>query len=617
MCKHQESLQKPIENLFFHLHSPVINSKHNFFNFFILLLIIEVIIFFFVRCRMLAKQVESNGNADSNIVKKYTPVDPSILSAATTSSTAAVAPINELESNFGSEIETYKDERGRVRVSRSRGLGIRMTRDIQRNLDFIKEYEQEGDMGEDSSAMEDTPSVEANDLTTDISLSRNEAMEISFSEDPEEEKDSIDDIFLHIAAGVSPNKEPVVSDDSEDIWEDGIVGETGAIGKERDGKKENDNLWIDNSSEGDDVDWEDGASEMHVTVSNSRSEPAKVSKGAIEEEALVQEAIRRSLEESVVREPRIGKCDDKIGSNIPEEKDCDKEEVDWEEGTCHSPINATISLHEEQDSPMQEAITRSLEDLGREKSSTEMAASTDAVTPGQICIDTDIDPVESRGGTYSEERHNEEIIVEGTPNVSDVSIDWKLSEPNIEKLQGRAAGSRSNEVSPEFLKQQQADELGNMKGPLASSDLGPISEIGVSFDSNQFDKSSQGPVSSSDLASTSDRGVHEFNRTSDSNQSFVGLNGNNNIVKENAEINLVSGMAIGGDVGVSNPTMVDATDENLMDDLNTISDANLQEEISLLRQEQAELGHERRKLESHAEAVSSEMFAECQVVICT
>ncbi|XP_078178846.1 5'-3' exonuclease family protein isoform X2 [Carex rostrata] len=564
--------------------------------------------------QVLAKQVGSNGNADSNIVKKYTPVDPSILTAATTSSTATVAPIKELESNFGSEIETYKDERGRVRVSRSRGLGIRMTRDIQRNLDFIKEYEQEGNMGEDSSAMEDTPSVEASDLTTDISLSRNEALEISFLEDPEE-KDSIDDIFLHIAAGVSPNKEPVVSDDSEGIWEDGIVGETGAVGKERDGKKENDIVWIDNSSERDDVDWEDGASEMHATVSNSRSESAKVSKGAIEEEALVQEAIRRSLEESVVREPRVGKCDDKIGSNMPEEKDSDKEEVDWEEGTCHSPINATISLHEEQDTLMQEAIARSLEDLGREKSSTEMAASTDAVTPGQICIDTDIGPVESRGGTYSEERYNEEIIVEGTPNVSDFSVDWKLSEPNIEKLQGWAVGPRSNEVSPEFLKQQQADELGNMKGPIASSDLGPISEIGVSFDSNQFDKSSQGPVASSDLASTSDRGVHEFNRTSDLNQSFVGLNGNNNIVKENAEINLVSGMAIDGHAGVSNPTMVDAADENLMDDLNTISDANLQEEISLLRQEQAELGHERRKLESHAEAVSSEMFAECQELL--
>src|SRR5207253_1315141 len=37
---------------------------------------------------------------------------------------------------------TYRDERGRIRVSRVRAMGIRMTRDIQRNLDFIKENEE-------------------------------------------------------------------------------------------------------------------------------------------------------------------------------------------------------------------------------------------------------------------------------------------------------------------------------------------------------------------------------------------------------------------------------------------------------------------------------------------
>jgi hypothetical protein len=39
----------------------------------------------------------------------------------------------------------------------------------------------------------------------------------------------------------------------------------------------------------------------------------------------------------------------------------------------------------------------------------------------------------------------------------------------------------------------------------------------------------------------------------------------------------------------------------------------LDKELSLLRQEQINLGNERRKLQSHAESVSSEMFAECQV----
>jgi DNA excision repair protein ERCC-5 len=49
------------------------------------------------------------------------------------------------------------------------------------------------------------------------------------------------------------------------------------------------------------------------------------------------------------------------------------------------------------------------------------------------------------------------------------------------------------------------------------------------------------------------------------------------------------------------------------DDNHTISASYVDAELSRLRQEQIDLGHERRKLESHAESVSSEMFAECQV----
>ncbi|XAR51840.1 Spleen exonuclease [Bertholletia excelsa] len=43
---------------------------------------------------------------------------------------------------FNSDVMTYMDERGRVRVSKVRAMGIRMTRDLQRNLDLMKEIEQ-------------------------------------------------------------------------------------------------------------------------------------------------------------------------------------------------------------------------------------------------------------------------------------------------------------------------------------------------------------------------------------------------------------------------------------------------------------------------------------------
>lgn len=44
-----------------------------------------------------------------------------------------------------------------------------------------------------------------------------------------------------------------------------------------------------------------------------------------------------------------------------------------------------------------------------------------------------------------------------------------------------------------------------------------------------------------------------------------------------------------------------------------ITEANLEEEILVLGEEEQELGDVRRKLERNAESVSSEMFAECQV----
>ncbi|KAJ3688064.1 hypothetical protein LUZ61_017228 [Rhynchospora tenuis] len=570
--------------------------------------------------QMLAKQVGNDGNADSNIVKKHTISDPSILSAATSSRSAKEAPINELQSDYTSEFETYKDERGRVRVNRLRGLGIRMTRDIQRNLDFIKEYEQESNMVGDSPSVKDGPSIETNDLSSDISLPRSDLMEISFLEDPAESRDSIDDIFLSLAAGVSSNKEPVVSDDSEGIWEDGIVEETGVSGIEREGEKENDVVCVGNSSEGDDIDWEDGASEIPVTLSKNQSEQCKVSKGVLEEEALVQEAIRRSLEESFVKDARVGKGDDNIDNNMSEENDGDEQEVDWEEGTSCSPSNTTYSQQEEENNLMQEAIKRSLEDLPRENSYNEMLAQTDTVKPVEssrlLGIGISSDPVESRGSEYGEGSHSEKNVVEGASNVSDVFVDRKLSEANIEELKRRADDSKSDEPSPESEKEQPADAIGNIKGPSASADLGSVSERGVhqfdrSSDSNQLDRSSKGHAASSNLGFTSETGLHKLDRSSDLNQSFGDSIGD----KDSTEIKLVSGITIGGDAGLSNLTIEDTADENLMDDLNTISEANLQEEISLLRQEQSELGHQRRKLESHAEAVSNEMYAECQELL--
>uniref|UniRef100_A0A0A9BDF9 DNA-repair protein UVH3, putative n=1 Tax=Arundo donax TaxID=35708 RepID=A0A0A9BDF9_ARUDO len=69
-----------------------------------------------------------------------------------------------------------------------------------------------------------------------------------------------------------------------------------------------------------------------------------------------------------------------------------------------------------------------------------------------------------------------------------------------------------------------------------------------------------------------------------------------------------------GDTGFST-SKINYTNLGDNDDNHSMSTTYLDRELSLLRQEQIDLGSERRKLESHAESVSSEMFAECQELL--
>jgi DNA excision repair protein ERCC-5 len=63
------------------------------------------------------------------------------IAAGNVSKTSAGLVGNDSSEPVDESIETYLDERGRFRVSRSRAMGMRMTRDIQRNLDLMKEIE--------------------------------------------------------------------------------------------------------------------------------------------------------------------------------------------------------------------------------------------------------------------------------------------------------------------------------------------------------------------------------------------------------------------------------------------------------------------------------------------
>lgn len=85
---------------------------------------------------------ERHGEKQDQTPLQPPPSDPVESIASTKKSNAETGAVAD-DTVFDDDIETYVDERGHVRVSRVRAMGMRMTRDLQRNLDLMKEIEQD------------------------------------------------------------------------------------------------------------------------------------------------------------------------------------------------------------------------------------------------------------------------------------------------------------------------------------------------------------------------------------------------------------------------------------------------------------------------------------------
>uniref|UniRef100_A0A9I9CXP7 DNA repair protein UVH3 n=1 Tax=Cucumis melo TaxID=3656 RepID=A0A9I9CXP7_CUCME len=186
---------------------------------------------------------------------------------------------------FEENIETFLDERGRVRVSRVRAMGIHMTRDLERNLDLMKEIEKttSAKKATNPDLMQNIEicnpesfSFQSQDLDTsdegvggsinkldergtEFMLNEETAIEIMLEDEGGKSFDGDDDLFTNLAAE-NPIGMGIVSDESEVDWEDGVCDHVNPVPFEADSAK-------------------------------------SVSKGSLEEEADLQEAIRRSLED--------------------------------------------------------------------------------------------------------------------------------------------------------------------------------------------------------------------------------------------------------------------------------------------------------------------------------
>lgn len=509
--------------------------------------------------------------------------------------------------DFGPDVETYRDERGRIRVSRVRAMGIRMTRDIQRNLDFIKENEQvksrvQTNVHKGSTVSEELPDFpehlsESNESQSSLSLDEEfletakdnhqtlspvrgsnnisesscygnkETIEISFMDDQTEVKDNYDDIFLQLAS-VTASKSDLLADNVclaknneesegfECIWEEGVIeGETLPM---KVNEKDNKSSVPENYSD-DEVEWEEGDSLIPGVASSSEHNTYNVPKGDLEEEVLVQEAIRRSLDD----------FNEQASENVSTED-------------MHASVEDRSLQFSDDVSKISEApggttshSGAALEKETNEESRTEISSDENDVIHGTGLTET-----------YRQENENQpQVVNDGHVDMhrdhlleflrlcttSSSNLAEKTS--NSSKANGDDAMMSRTEIPETTIVDRDKNITQNSTNSNKSKCRQDFADIGETLKSPQKDLLVGDPVA--DTIVPKEDATKEDLKVSTSEINYTQIGGN--------------------------------------DDNHGISATYLDEELSRLRQEQIDLGHERRKLESHAESVSSEMFAECQV----
>ncbi|XP_029116376.1 DNA repair protein UVH3 isoform X2 [Elaeis guineensis] len=575
-----------------------------------------------------SRGVEKSRNVDHHALDK-----PMTSNPASQSKSATEVSVSELIREFGPDVETYCDERGRVRVSRVRGLGLRMTRDLQRNLDLMKEYEQEKVWGQICKDPEPTnakevpnvsKSLSENSLTLNARISNEKtgentstkngalilegenhhfdespilgnknAIEISFLEDDSGMKDIDDNLFLHLVSGSPTSKfdqsshpdRSTSESELECIWEEGMV--EGNSGSQKSGHKESQSFLAErNSNVEDEVDWEDGVCHVPKVASPKQAKPEKaVSIGLLEEEADIQEAIRRSLDDFEKQKSSIMTSENQILGESSEDRSFARSLFN------NSTLSKSIG---DTNVPLESHIGRSL----------------------PLCATVAEHGQHDNAGVLRMTDSGKKHLSPSTS--SGVEVDRKSSVMNDSKddESGRTL-CQINAPSAEPVD----DHLSQIKQCCLDTSEVAKNECSL-ISTNEFAETSYDiSVNTSSVPDAVLSAAHHDDcAASQSSLSFG--NGNNDVYSQKSSLveEAVDNDGEEPEQVIAQNSIPDSvrgktTIQEYPDDHMELFEANLDDEISLLRQECFDLGNEQRKLERNAETVSSEMFAECQELL--
>ncbi|KAK4754775.1 hypothetical protein SAY87_008532 [Trapa incisa] len=463
-------------------------------------------------------------------------------------------------------VETFLDEMGHIRVSRVRAMGIRMTRDLQRNLDLMKELEQgqTSSHAEINRLMRDENSSEVshsdNGKSIDLHgknessvLVKESSIRISFEDDggmngPDEDEE----VFACLVAGnsttiSSAEKFATAMDDSaSDVdWEEGNVYTFPQEG-EVDTKTVLDKGCIDDKTK---VEWEEGTSTCpDGDIFTRASSRVLTSKGSLEEYAELQEALRRSLQDKK--------------HNIASTKD-EKQQLHG----VHSYEHITS------------------------------CASPDTVDE-QLTLSEDITKLESDVIDGDDSAHGTIILQQDERDLSEGASVQLSKQGNVEKgnlLKNEGLSKSMLPVEPNF----DADNLSNITPRNNEVPASAKEPTGISCQISSAMHKNDTVLS----RLTSERVISEAQLESSGY-------GNDVCCKHIADDSCMN-KELRDLQNVETPFIVETNEDVNVD----MMKSSLEEEMQRLNQECEKLGNEQKKFERNAESVSSEMFTECQELL--
>nr|KJB11469.1 hypothetical protein B456_001G260400 [Gossypium raimondii] len=565
------------------------------------------------------------------------------------SNVAAESVPDESTSAPDEDVGTYVDATGRIRVSRVRGMGIRMTRDLQRNLDLMKEIEKErtnlnkgvnvksvpdkskidasksvsnGNQFVETSHDDNGESVNVNESNQQSAFETESCMEITFEDDGKTEYFDDDDIFARLAAGEpvtlpspeekSLRKQPSGSD-SDFEWEEGVVegkwdGVTPGMNAEHNLLNKESNITDDSE-----VEWEEEPSDAPKSSSGPVESGRMLSKGYWEEESDLQEAIRRSLTDVGVEKSNS------FPSDVIESKNLG-ENLDEDFGSLHEKGDTGASSFPGDAVNWQ---NKSCENLDRPRK---------PCTVNEPSISETFNSPESPSPVHNSDKN--------------MTILSKFSERSDGS---HSEQSRHNETAEFVATLEKEVDFPTGKHLDVSKEVDGLSTISDSWfkdnshsfdaahgdipDTIQVDKKTGSEDEPSNLVSDNKSSIEAEILDQDKKIDFEAKPSQQSVDTVNLSIPTVQSSAnkVISDLHIEQELSGDITYENCVNkaeqhtDMSTIkgndneeikfSKASLDEELLILDQECINMVDEQRKLERNAESVSSEMFAECQELL--